>query len=156
MLNYENATWSLEVLIWLPILILLGAALLAIAVWGLKISLQGVDDGLGLFISGPASITLILLVGLMLYGYYPYEKPYHSYAKTAGTVDEIDSRLFASNDLSEKYVVRFEGSDQQYSCVDTRCANVRKGDELGLSCIRVFEYAAEDGYDCRFLFATHN
>lgn len=45
----------------------------------------------------------------------------------------------------------FKGDDQQYGCIDTRCAGIEVGDDLSLSCIRKWEWAATGGYDCRFV-----
>ena len=53
--------------------------------------------------------------------------------------------------MEEKFVVRYEdGGGQQFGCTDTRCASVKPGDTLTLACKRAWEWAATDGYDCRF------
>lgn len=138
-----DATWSLGVLLWLPVLLICLIVLIVVT-----IAAATTEDGL--VIGGMLTVLLVLpLAGGIAFGYYPYSKQYHSYADVAGTVEVIEARLFV--DAGEKFVVRFEGSPQQYGCSDTRCALVEPGDALALSCRRVFEYAAEDGYDCRFV-----
>lgn len=94
---------------------------------------------------------LVLWIAFWAFAFFPYEKAYHAYIETAGTVETIDSRLLPSGDgMEEKFVVRFEGSQQEYGCLDTRCALVEPGDYLVLACIKDWDYNATDGYDCKF------
>lgn len=88
---------------------------------------------------------------------FPWEKQYHYWDDKAGVVAEIESRLLKDGDgMSEKFVVRYEGSTQEYGCEDTRCALVKPGDELTLRCMRVWEYSGTDGWDCSYVGSDHD
>jgi hypothetical protein len=87
---------------------------------------------------------------------YPYKAEYHAWHVHAGTVAHISSRLLATGSgdntgTSQKFVVQFTGSQQQYGIDDTRAALVKPGDHLRLTCIRTHQWGAGvDGYDCRW------
>lgn len=141
-----GAHWSLGVLIGLPL-----AAIVLIGLFGLGVLFaSGKEWGVaaGFFLA----FAVFLAFLLSPLGYYPYKAEYHQWQPHGGTVASIDKRLMGGSDnLEEKFVVRFEGSPQQYGCSDTRCASVHPGDRLSLTCKKDWEYAAVDGYNCRFV-----
>lgn len=150
--------WSLGSLIAFPIfafLWLLCVAVFLIAVVVAIRSDKGSDDrGVGItFAFGSAFIgTIILAVVASPLGMYPYKVEYHKWIPHDGAIGKIAERQVSTGDgMETKYVVQFEGSGQQYGCNDTRCALLEPGDYLALSCKKVWEWAATDGYDCRFV-----
>ena len=154
-MNISDTHFTLGVFIGLPIagLFVVGFALLGM--WLRKKS-ENVEDFdapyLKTFgwISTVVSVIIILAV---VVGYYPYGNQYHQFQPKYGTVTAIDKRIVSagSSSMQEKFVVTFEGSKQQYACMDTRCATIEVGDDLSLSCIREWEYSATDGWDCRYV-----
>lgn len=101
--------------------------------------------GLGLFLLG-------LVFGAI--GFWPYDMRYHRYEHVSGTIEAIEKRILpsgAGDSIEEKYAVKFKGQDTLYGCLDTRCSVKKVGDQLDLNCIRVWEWASNHGYDCKFL-----
>lgn len=146
-LTATESSWSLGVLIGLPVAVLLMIVGVAIAVLG---SLW--DDftpGMWIVIG---TVIVVCSIGVTAFTLYPYDAEYHQWRQVDGTVAKIDKRLIGSGDkMEDKFVVRFEGNGQQYGCDDTRCAQVVAGDALTLSCKRAWQYTGTDGYDCRFV-----
>lgn len=149
-----ETTWSLGTLIWLPI-----SALLVIGLIAFGEIAKRAREGASTYDKGlwtgtkwcSRALALLFVIGTAL-GMYPYAGEYHQWRDVAGTVASIDNRLIGTGDgMETKFVVRFADTDQQYGCDDTRCAQVREGDRLTLSCIRAWQYTGTDGYDCRFV-----
>ena len=154
-MNISDTHFTLGVFIGLPIAGLFIFGFLLAGGWLRKIS-EDADDfdrgplkALGWGFTALGVFIILCVVG----GYFPYGNQYHQFQPKYGTVTSIDKRLVSSSSSSmeEKYVVTFEGSKQQYACMDTRCATIEVGDDLSLSCIREFEYSATDGWDCRYV-----
>lgn len=146
-----DGPWSLGVLVGGPIavvLILIGLAVVAFGIAEQRTS----RDGVGLMVGGSLWAGLIVLIcALPMVGYYPYSAEYHQWRDVTGTVQQIDKRLISSGDsMEDKFVIRF-GDGQQFSCDDTRCAQVAEGDDVTLSCKRAWQYTGTDGYNCRFV-----
>lgn len=145
--------WTLGTLIAFPLALLVGFLVLAIGVGLIWSADSGsyVDRDDRTAGAGAVIVALIIFVAIAI-GMYPYDAAYHQWQKHDGTITRIDKRLVSSGDKSmeDKFVVTFAGSDQQYGCLDTRCASLRVGDYLSLRCKRVWEYGATDGYDCKF------
>lgn len=148
--------WSLGTLIGGPVLITL---ILAFYVCGQILWTYRHSDKISLYdrpyLKGVAIgcwvISVLILVST-LSGFYPYKTEYHKFIAHYGPVAQIADRQIASgNGMETKYVVTFENDNQQYGCSDTRCALVKPGDVLSLSCIKDWEWAATDGYNCRFV-----
>lgn len=146
-----ETTWSMGVLIGLPLLLIaLGSCIVA---WFWAGRFAGYDADFNRkatrWVSGTAA-ALLVVVGLA--GFYPYGAEYHQWRPVSGTVAKIDKRLIGNGKgMEEKFVVVFAGDGQQYGCNDTRCASVRPGDSLAITCKRTWQFAGTDGYDCNFV-----
>jgi len=144
-------SWSLGVRIGLPILLLLLAAGITIWIWVGRLEGYEADFNRRAFrwISG-IGIGLTVVIGAV--SFYPYKAEYHQWQPVSGTVAKVDKRLIGNGKgMEEKFVVVFVGSGQQYGCNDTRCASVRPGDSLTITCKRTWQFAGTDGYDCNFV-----
>lgn len=89
---------------------------------------------------------------------WPWSAEYHEWQTVSGTITNINSRLLASDTQgggsTQRFVVQFGGDSNQYSCDDTRCALLHKGDRLTLSCKRAWQYTGTPGYDCNYIDST--
>lgn len=144
-----DATWTLGILILLPILIVATLVfLIAGIVWVVsKWDLDTFDrvPGWGMI------ILAVVILGCTALGFYPYKAEYHQYVTKVGTVKSIKSRLLGSSDsFQQKFVAEFTDG-RKLGCEDTRCALVKPGDTLIMACKRQWQYAGTDGYDCKFL-----
>lgn len=100
---------------------------------------------IGRGLAGVAIVTVVVWVA----GTWPsFDMDYHRYDAVSGEVTKLDKRMI---DMSEKYVVYLDDGDQQYACLDTRCAGVKEGDSLELACIKVWQWYGTPGYDCEFV-----
>lgn len=97
-------------------------------------------------------IAALVFAVIFTIGQFPFDSAYHKYNTYSGTVDQVASRVLPAGDkqVEQKFVVRFKDSDQEYGCLDTRCALVKPGDHLTLSCIKEWEWAGTDGFDCKY------
>lgn len=146
-------TWTVEsiiAVIAMPVLIL--AALTgAVLCW---IAARRGDYEAGLF-RGFSIVCLVTAIGFGVgfwWGMYPWQAEYHQWRPVTGVVATTDSRLLAAGDGSteQKFVVTFVDNPIQYGVLDTRAASVRPGDRLDISCVRRWQQAGTDGYDCLF------
>lgn len=146
----ESGSWSLGVLIGVPVTILLVLVCLGVIALG---ALNWDDDGVIAVVLG--GVVLVAVVGFALspLGFYPYKAEYHQWREVSGEVVDIDKRLVSSGEsgMEEKFVVRFDGSSQEFRVDDTRAALVEPGDQLTVACKRQWEYAATAGYVCRWI-----
>lgn len=95
-------------------------------------------------------VGLVALTFFTVWGEYPYNSEYHQWRTTSGTVTQVGSRLLGDDkSTTQRFVVTLAGVGQR-ACDDTRCAEVKVGDQLTLSCKRSWQYAGSDGYDCNF------
>lgn len=147
-MTLQSASWSLGVLVGIPVL---GLIALALLVFGIVCWFAD-EPGIGV---GSIAVLLVLVgVALSPLGYYPYKAEYHQWRPVSGVVQDTGSRFLPSSDgkaTEQKIVVRFQGSDLDYGCQDTRCSLAKKGDTLDLKCKRAWQYASVSGYDCRFV-----
>lgn len=143
--------WTLGTLIAFPLFAILGLALVILGVLLLRTAGTGYDAS-DQRIFGWISLVLGVLIAICVaLGMFPYKAEYHRWETKAGTVTRIDKRLVGSGDgMEEKFVVTLGEGQQQYGCLDTRCASIHEGDYLALACKKVFEYGATDGWDCKF------
>lgn len=149
-------TWSLGTLVGVPLAILGVLALLALAwlLWryatrhaGDEFSESGIAKGF----SVAAVVGALIAVFGVVWGEYPYNSEYHQWRTTSGTVTQVGSRLLGEDkSTTQRFVVTLAGVGQR-SCDDTRCAEVKVGDHLTLTCKRAWQYAGADGYDCNFV-----
>lgn len=140
---------QLHLLIWTPILGIVGGLLVGIALylWRRPKYDPYNDDRLGATFLGAFGGLALLILALM---WFPYDMDYLAWQEVSGEVERIDSRLVPAGDgMQEKYVVEIDG--QPYGCLDTRCAAVEPGDVLTLNCHKVWEWASTHGWDCRFV-----
>jgi hypothetical protein len=133
----------------LPLLVIVCVAL---AVWGRWFWMNDEHDGafgmVGMIVAGLALVATLAGFG---YGLYPYDMAYHSYRPVTGVATaDVQSRFLAGDDgTTQNFLVTLPVG--QYRCDDTRCASIKKGDAVSLSCIKEWVYGGTDGYDCRFV-----
>jgi len=100
-------------------------------------------------------LLVVTLAVYFLATWPTFNMEYHSYHQVGGVVSDVQARFLAgeSGGSTQNFAVQFEGSDQVYRCDDTRCALIKQGDYLALSCIRDWQWAAgsTDGYGCQFV-----
>lgn len=151
----NETSWSLGVLAGLPIVIVLVLIFGALSAFGLRRARdEDVADYRGelLFLGWAAAAATAVVAVISLVTFYPYSAEYHQWRGVGGEVQTIDKRLLSTSDgMEEKFVVTFKDGGQQYGCDDTRCASVKPGDELVLTCKRAWQFTGTDGYDCRFV-----
>lgn len=150
---------SLGVLIGLPIAALFTLlSLILIAVGIRKRIADGefeLDEPAG-WLVGIGAGMLVVTLGLTAVAMWPWSTEYHQWRPVGGTVDVVQSRLISAGDkggTDQKFVVRFTSSKQEYSCEDTRCALLKPGQHLDLSCKRSWQYAGTSGFDCQYVRA---
>lgn len=114
-------------------------------------------EGLGIASGGLFGALAVTALWVLL-AFPPFDMDYHRYDTEKGTVESIDKRLVSDGEsgMSEKYVVRFEGRSDQLGCLDTRCADVKKGDSLELTCVKVWQWYGTPGHDCEFVSTDKN
>lgn len=142
-------SWSLGVLIGIPVLIVLALIFVAAILAARRSSDY---DAPFMFYGGILGLVVVIAGGLI--GFFPYSSQYHRWHTTSGVVQEVSSRFLGSGDngTTQKFVVRINGRDSgEYGCNDTRCALVKKGDRLTLSCKRTWQFSGRDGWDCNFV-----
>lgn len=142
-------TWKLSFLIGAPII-----ALIIIAVVVILLVLRPRIDGrfernmLTGFTLGTAAFIIVPLFSGTA---FPLKAEYLQWRPVDGTVQSIDKRLIGGDGgMSERYVVSIDGYDVPYSIDDTRAATLREGDDVSLMCTREWQWAAVDGYACRW------
>lgn len=145
-----DTSWSLGVLIGLPFAALAILVGIGMIVLGFALYREGGAYGEDwMLMLGGAATVVSILVGT-LYFMWPLDTEYHQWQPRAGTVEAVDKRILSSGDgIEEKFVVRLDDG-QEYGCQDTRCALVKAGDDLSLSCKRAWQYTGRDGWDCRY------
>jgi hypothetical protein len=147
-----NETWSLGVKLGLPVIALVIIGLIIASAWLYRKSeqLDDFDGPMVKWLARGSWAAAILVLIFALGSYYPYKAEYHKWVPKSGTVTNVDRRIIGGESINEKIVVTYEDG-QQYGCNDTRCASVRVGDSLTLTCQRTWQYAGIDGYDCNFV-----
>lgn len=96
-------------------------------------------------------VCAVLAAAALWWGMYPWEAEYHQWRPVAGTIQNISSRLVPSDHGTEqKFVVQFVGDHKLYAVLDTRAATAHPGDHLAIECVRRWQQAGTDGWDCMF------
>lgn len=152
-ITYGTPRWSLGVLVGGPAFVLVIAVLVTGGVWLLRRQWDDYDRGMAHFFGwGLVGVAVIVAIFAGV-GFYPYSAQYHQWTPTSGVVATTNSRFLGDGNggTSQKFVVTFKGSGQQYGCNDTRCASVKPGDSLTITCIRSFQWFGTPGYDCNFV-----
>lgn len=104
-------------------------------------------------------VCLILTLGITAFTFWPYHWEYHSWQPKQGTIASISNRFIASDTqgggTTQRFVVTFTNKNDPgpYSCDDTRCSLLHKGDFLQLSCKREWQYSGNPGWSCNFVDA---
>ena len=148
-----DTSWSLGTLIGVPVaiaifIICVALASFLFAKWRDDSTYDAGIFGVGYFFFGGCAIATVVMTAVLM---YPYHYEYHQYRTNVGEVAEIKSRLLGSSDsFQQKFVARFTDG-RELGCEDTRCALVKPGDTLVLSCKRQWQYAGKDGYDCKYI-----
>lgn len=116
------------------------------------------DDEGPLWLTGgiTTGVCAALTGALLWWGMYPWKAEYHQWRAVTGTVASVDSRLTSTSQggMEDKYVVTFEGNDQEYGVLDTRAAAVKPGDTLTITCVRRWQWSGSHGFDCNFVDFT--
>lgn len=92
-----------------------------------------------------------LTLAITTWAMYPWNWEYHSYNEHSGTVKTVNNQ----GGMNTKFVVTFTNSFQEYGVDDTRMASVKNGDKLTITCVRIWQYAGTDGYDCNYVRDNH-
>lgn len=140
-----SVTWSLGVLVWLPIAILITVALAVLFV----LSLRWDDYEATIVRWGVGGVLVCFVIGNLVF-FYPYSAEYHRYQPITGEIDLVAKRIVGGDSISEKFVVRYKNGEER-GCLDTRCALLKPGDTLTLKCKRVWQYTGTDGWDCTYV-----
>lgn len=158
----DDSYWSLGVLVGLPVaglFLLVGVALTVIGiVAGLRDRKRSYSEGWidsgAIFGVGVGGLIIVATLAITGFTMWPWSAEYHQWRTVSGSVAAVDSRLLSAGDqggTNQKFAVRFTGSPQEYGCEDTRCALVKPGQHLELSCKREWQYAGTPGYDCAYV-----
>lgn len=143
--------WQLSFLIGLPIGLSFTIAGLCVALWCFRKWQKGAgyfnpDWG---FFSICGAIVTLLAGGLTALSLVPYDAEYWQWRPVDGVVQSVDSRLLKDGEgMSERYVLTINGTP--YGVDDTRAATVAAGDKVRLMCTKEWQWAADDGYACRW------
>ena len=153
-----TGTWSLGVLVGLPVAAAIVAALIVASRYAAHRShtasgIMADDDRKllrGLSIASLAATAVP--VGITALTMWPYSAQYHRWEPKTGVVGSVSKRLIGDGDngMSQRFVVSYRESGRQYGCDDTRCALIRPGDRLTLMCKREWQYSGTDGWSCNF------
>jgi hypothetical protein len=147
----DSGGWRLNTLIGLPI----GILLLAVGLVSLVLVIRTYRrsrDNFDLFFLGGISLLLAVLPGLLLSitSVWTLDGRYLQWRDVSGTVEqEVESRLIpAGEGMAERYIVTLDGVP--FGVDDSRAALLEPGDKVELACHLEWQYAANDGYVCRW------
>lgn len=148
-MTHADGPYSQGVYIGIPVTVLLLLLCLAAAVlfW---LSRRQFGDDWHLW-TGGALATALIVAGCFGVAWWPWDMDYHRWHEKRGTIELAEQRLLGSGDgLNQVFVVKFAGDETLYRCDDTRCALAKPGKEIRLLCKPVNEYAAVDGWRCKY------
>lgn len=97
-------------------------------------------------------VTVMVAVAIIFTCFWwPFDMTYHRWTEKSGTVETSERRMLGNGkSMSEMFVVKFKDDETLYRCDDTRCALAKPGKEIRLLCKPEWEYAAVDGWVCRY------
>ena len=147
--------WTLGVLVGLPIAgFLILACLVAAAIAARLVARDHKQSRYGnhwtdYLIVTPWLIGALVVAGITALCFIPYDTEYHQWRPVEGTVQQIDKRMVKDGSgMSERYAVTINGT--VYGVDDTRASTLQEGSHVRLSCIKEWQWAASDGYGCRW------
>lgn len=152
--------WKLGFLIGTPIGIILAIAFAVAAVaawrWGAREikTPDYLDSGFDkfMFYRLPAlalAVGALASAGITAGNNIPFKAEYLQWRPVTGVVEQADSRFNSRGEgVSEVYVLTIDG--QPYRVDDNRAITVDEGDTVSLMCTREWQWAASDGYSCRW------
>lgn len=153
-----ESSWTLESIIAMTIISLAALPFLVFGVLAftvIKRSAPLPGESLRYYTWGALSWVVVACLGVGLWlGMYPWRAEYHQWRPASGVVATVDKRLVSnanSMSMDEMFVVRFQGSQQQYGVLDTRAAGVRAGDRLSITCVKRWQWSGTHGLECNFV-----
>ena len=152
MIHYGDSHPSLGLIVTFPLMILLFVGLIVFGFCLRNREWDTFDDDLRRWLPRITwALAAVVFIGTVL-GMYPYKAEYHKWQNISGTITSTNSRFLAKQSgTDQKFVITFQGSDQQFGCNDTRCSTLREGDWAEITCKRVFQLFGTPGYDCNFV-----
>lgn len=146
-------TLSLGVLIGLPVAGLLVLVCLVVIALAVRVRFVDGDWGDAGLLAAAAALAMVAIVAITGFAMWPWTAEYHEWQPVAGTVTDTSSRLLGDDKSTSQYYA-MEINGQTYRCDDTRCATVKTGDHLDLTCKREWQFAGTPGWDCNFVDTT--
>ena len=152
--------WKLGFLIGTPIGVILAVAfaVAAVAAWiaGARAIKDAsyYDTGLDKFLvyrlpAVALALAALTSAGITAASNIPFKAEYLQWRPVTGVVEQADSRFNSRGEgVSEVYVLTIDG--QPYRVDDNRAITVDEGDTVSLMCTREWQWAASDGYSCRW------
>lgn len=143
-------TPSLGVVIGLPVAGLLVLIALCVLAFGIYVQIVEGDAGFFIGLGAAALVIVVVATGAFM---WPWSAEYHEWRPVSGTVTATASRLLGENkSTTQYYAMQIAGQD--YRCDDTRCATVKVGDHLDMTCKREWQFTGTPGWDCNFVATT--
>ncbi|MFE9328359.1 hypothetical protein ACIHDR_46805 [Nocardia sp. NPDC052278] len=164
----STARYSIEVYTWIPLVTLIIVALAVacgFAIFGFVRELRSdyfvKETGLMAFFAIMLAAAVVLATMKMIVVWGPFDGEHHQWRPVRGQITQIDalgghhdSATESKTSESMVFVVTFTGSDQAYPCRDARCAALRVGDDLELTCKTTRHTSGADERDCDFIRAV--
>lgn len=148
-----HAYWDQGLILALWIFGLIAVLSVILGVSGLVSAIRHNGEGWG----APAMIASLGLIAVsalaMVLAWFPFGAQYNRYVPVSGRVTNISSRFISdgSNSVNQRFVVTFANGLQR-SCDDSRCALVKPGGTLTVTCERDFQFnAPAEGWNCNFV-----
>ena len=149
--------WGLGVYVGLPILALLVAVCVAVAVAAGRLHRKDTNHEFteefrwirnGFAVAAP----VVLVLGALCWYPFTPAREFHAWNKVAGPVASISNRFLGDGNgsMSQRIVVRFAGSNGLYGCDDSRCTSLKAGDRVALLCKREWQFRGQSGWECKW------
>lgn len=87
-------------------------------------------------------------------GMWPWQAQYHEWQPESGTITAMSRAFVGSGE--QRFVVQFAKGTPEFPCDDTRCALLKVGDQLTLSCERTYQWAGTPGWDCEYVSSSED